>query len=123
MPGGIVEEGESLIEGLKRETLEETGIEVEVGQLFCISSNTDKYPGYNGVQEIPTKVMLDFICTEVGGEPRPSEENSQTVYVERGQALSKITAPAMIERFKAYLEYDGRPSYLAYVTKPAFRRI
>ncbi len=67
-PGGQVEEGETLIDGLKREIMEETGIEVKVGQVFCISSNTGKYPGYNGVKEIPTKIMLDFVCWEVGAK-------------------------------------------------------
>ena len=72
-PGGQVETGENVINGVKREILEETGIEAEVGEVFCISSNTGKYPGYNGVKEIPTKIILDFICYAKGGTPGPSE--------------------------------------------------
>ena len=34
-PGGIIEEGEGVLDGVKREVLEETGIIVEVGELFC----------------------------------------------------------------------------------------
>ena len=75
-PGGIVEEGEGLLDGVKREVLEETGIEIEVGELFCVTSNTCKHPGYNGIREVPPKVMLDFVCRAIGGTPRPSEENS-----------------------------------------------
>lgn len=41
-PGGIVENGENIIDAVKREIIEETGIEIEVGELFCISSNTKK---------------------------------------------------------------------------------
>ncbi|MCM1328928.1 MAG: NUDIX hydrolase [Ruminococcus sp.] len=119
-PGGMVEVGENLIDGLKREIMEETGVEIEVGDVFCLSSNTGKYPGYNGVREIPTKLMPDFICRAVSGEPRPSEENAETMYVPREKALEMITAPAVIQRFKAYLEYGGRPTYLEYVTKPEF---
>lgn len=119
-PGGMVEVGENLIDGLKREIMEETGVEIEVGEVFCISSNTGKHAGYNGVKEIPTKIMLDFICRAVSGEPRPSEENSESIYVPKEKALEMITAPAIIERFKAYLEYSGRPTYLEYVTKPEF---
>lgn len=73
-PGGQVEVGENIIDAVKREIMEETGIEVEVGELFCISSNTRKHPGTNGVKEVPTKVMLDFICRAKGGTPRPSDE-------------------------------------------------
>ena len=119
-PGGQVEEGENLIDALKREIMEETGVDVEVGEVFCISSNTCKYPGYNGVKEVPTKVVLDFICRYKSGAPRPSDENSESAFVPKDEALQMIKAPAIVERFKAFLEYDGRPVYLEYVTKPAY---
>ena len=119
-PGGQVEVGENVIDAVKREIMEEAGIEVEVGEVFCIASNTCKYPGWNGVKEIPTKIMLDFICKETGGTPRPSEENSETMYVAKEKVLDMITAPASIERYKAYLEYTNRPIYMEYVTKPEF---
>ena len=119
-PGGIVEEGEGLLDGVKREVLEETGIEIEVGELFCVTSNTCKHPGYNGVKEVPTKVMLDFVCRATGGTPRPSEENTQTAWFPLDQAQRLITAPALAARFQAYLEYAGRPAFLEYVTRPAF---
>ena len=119
-PGGQVEVGENVIDAVKREIMEEAGIEVEVGEVFCIASNTCKYPGWNGVKEIPKKIMLDFICKETGGTPRPSEENSETMYVAKEKVLDMITAPAIIERYKAYLEYTNRPIYMEYVTKPEF---
>lgn len=119
-PGGQVEVGENLIDAVKREIMEESGIEVEVGELFCISSNTAKNPGYNGVKEIPTKVMLDFICKAVGGDIRPSEENSETAWFSKEDALQMMKTPAYVERFNAFLEYEGRPIYMEYVTKPEF---
>lgn len=119
-PGGQVEVGENVIDAVKREIMEETGIEVEVGEVFCISSNTGKYAGYNGVKEVPTKVMLDFICKAKDGTPRPSDENSESVFVSREKVLERIQAPNIIERYKAYLEYTGRPVYLEYVTKPCY---
>lgn len=120
-PGGQVEVGENLIEGVKREIMEEAGVDIEVGEVFCIASNTGKYPGYNGVKEVPTKLMLDFICKAKSGEPRPSEENSESKFVPRDEVLQLIKAPAIIERFKAFLEYEGRPTYMSYVTKPQFK--
>ncbi len=119
-PGGIVEEGEGLLDGVKWEVLEETGIEVEVGQLFCVTSNTCKHPGYNGVREVPPKVMLDFVCRAIGGTPRPSEENSQTAWFPLDEARALITAPALAVRFQAYLAYAGRPVFLEYVTWPTY---
>lgn len=120
-PGGQVEVGENVIDAVKREVMEETGIDIEVGEVFCISSNTCKYPGYNGVREVPTKIMLDFICRAKGGIPRPSDENSESAFFSRDKVQELITAPAIVERFKAYLEYEGRPIYMEYVTKPNFQ--
>ena len=120
-PGGQVEVGENVIDAVKREILEETGIDVEVGEVFCISSNTCKHPGYNGVKEVPTKIMLDFICRAKGGVPRPSDENAASAFFTRDEARDLITSPAIVERYKAYLEYAGRPIYLEYVTRPTFQ--
>ena len=119
-PGGQVEVGENVIDAVRREIMEEAGIDVEVGEVFCIASNTGKYPGYNGVKEIPTKIMLDFICRYMGGEPRPSDENSESAWVPKDKGLERIKGPAIIERYKAFLEYTGRPVYMEYRTRPAF---
>ena len=56
----------------------------------------------------------------MGGSITTSDENSETAWVPRDRVLSLIQTPAIIERFKAYLEYNGRPTYMSYVTKPTF---
>ena len=119
-PGGMVENGENVIEGLKREIFEESGACVKVGELFCVSSNTESYPGYNGVKVVPTKLVLDFICTYEGGELRASDENSETKFVPETDVLGMVTDPVITERFRTYLEYNGRPHYLAYKKIPEF---
>lgn len=120
LPGGEVEIGENLVDAVKREIFEESGIEVEVGELFCISSNTASYPGYNGVKTVPTKVIFDFICKEKSGVLRGSDENSVSAWFPKEQVLDLIKAPSNRNRYKAFLEYSGRPAYLEYVTKPEF---
>ena len=89
--------------------------------MFCISSNTSSYPGYNGVKEVPTKLMLDFICRSTGGIPRPSDENSESAYFPKSRVPELIKTPSYLERYHAFLEYAGRPIYLEYVTKPEFK--
>lgn len=121
LPGGEVEIGENLIDGVKREIFEESGLEVEVGELFCISSNTAAYPGYNGVKTVPTKVIFDFICTAKSGVIRGSDENSESAWFPKERALDMIQAPSNRERYRAFLEYTGRPAYLEYITKPDFQ--
>ena len=119
-PGGQVEVGENAIDAVKREVMEETGIEIEVEKLFCVSSNTSTHPGYGGIKTVPTKLALDFICRAKGGTLRASEENSESAFVSREKALEMIKTPAIAERFRAYLEYSGRPAYLEYASYPVY---
>lgn len=119
-PGGQVEVGENLIDAVIREIKEESGINVAVNKLFAISSNTGINKGYNGVKEVPTKVMMDFICTFVDGKLCTSDENSESCWVKKDKVLDMITAPAIRQRFQAYLNFNGNVQYLVYVTQPEF---
>lgn len=120
VPGGQVEVGENLIDALKREIMEESGVEVEVGKLICVSSNTCTYQGYNGYGIIPTKVMFGFICKYISGELQISDETSETIWVKKENILNLITLPNLIKRFEAYLNFTGDVQYLEYITKPEY---
>jgi 8-oxo-dGTP diphosphatase len=120
-PGGQVEEGENLIDALTREIKEESGIDVEVSYMIGIYSNTAKHKGYNGIEVVPTKVMMDFVCTTVSGELCTSEETSDSCWVSRDKVLKMIEAPAIRERYQAYLNYNGTVNYMEYVTHPEFQ--
>ncbi len=119
-PGGQVENGETLMDGATREILEESGVTVTVDTLFAVSSNVAAHEGYNGVKTVPTKVMFDFICTYVSGQLQTSEENSETQWFDKQEALDAITSPPIKERYKAYLNFNGQVQYLAYISKPEF---
>ena len=120
VPGGQVEVGENLIEALKREIREEAGVEVEVGKLICVSSNTCTYEGYNGYGMIPTKVMFGFTCKYTIGELQTSDETSETIWVKKEEVLNYISVPNLIKRFEAYLNFSGDVQYLEYITKPEY---
>ena len=68
-PGGLVDEGESLEEALKREVLEETGYEVRVGNPFYAT----KYRHPNGGEN----VAIFYACEVVGGSPSLGGEPDQ----------------------------------------------
>ncbi len=119
-PGGQVEVGENLMDALIREIKEESGIDVEVSKLIGIYSNTVTYEGYNGVKVVPTKVMMDYICEFIGGELATSEETPESKWVPKDQVLEYIKASAIVERFKAYLTFDGNVNYMEYVTRPEY---
>ncbi len=121
-PGGQVEVGENLMQALEREILEESGIEVTVSHLIGIYSNTGTYIWHDGITEIPTKLMLDFSCHPVGGTLTTSEETTASEWVAKDRVLDFITAPPIRARYQAYLNFNGRINYAAYVTKPAFQQ-
>ena len=84
IPGGTLEIGETLEEGVRRELLEETGIEVRVLELIEVfdriysvneaaSSQNKKRPRFH-------YVIVDYLCESVGGEPRASSDVTDLVF-------------------------------------------
>jgi 8-oxo-dGTP diphosphatase len=63
LPGGRVELGETLIEAVRREITEETGLDVEVGALVELF---DRVHRQNGRVQYHF-VIADFLCTPCGG--------------------------------------------------------
>jgi ADP-ribose pyrophosphatase YjhB (NUDIX family) len=119
--GGQIEIGENIEEGVLREIMEESGIKASVRSLVGIYSNVGQHLFYDGVTPVPTKVMLDFICDYIEGEPQTSNETSEVIWVPREKALEYINTPAALFRFKNVIEFDGRIHYCSYVTKPEFK--
>ena len=87
-PSGQVEEGESLIRALQRETIEETGVTISVGGLVSVCSNVKP----------PTKVIFGFLAHYVSGECRTSAESLQVEWVDETDVLKRITYPAIYDR-------------------------
>ncbi|MBU5346320.1 MULTISPECIES: NUDIX hydrolase [Paenibacillus] len=120
-PGGQVEVGENLIDGLIREIKEESGIDVSVGSLVGVYSNTGIQKWYDGVTDVPTQVGFDFVCQPIGGELLSfSEETTDSRWVARDRVLDLITQPSVRFRYQAYLEFNGAVNYADYVNKPEF---
>ncbi|REK76885.1 NUDIX hydrolase [Paenibacillus paeoniae] len=115
-PGGITEVGENLIDGVIREIKEESGIDATVSHLVGVVSNTAIHKWYDGVTDVPTKVMFDFVCKAEGGELSTSDETSECKWVPREEVLEWITLPGIRKRYEAYLNFNGSVNYIEYAT-------
>jgi 8-oxo-dGTP diphosphatase len=120
IPGGQVEVGENLMDALVREVKEESGIDVIVSHLMGVYSNTAQYKWHDGVTDVPTKLMLDFVCKPVGGELCGSDETTESRWVPKNKVLDLVEGEAYITRFTDYMNKEGQVHYKAYVTKPEF---
>ncbi len=83
LPGGMLELGESLEEGVKREVLEETGLRVRplaaLTPLDRIQKNGDRVKYHY--------VIIDFVCRSAGGHLKPASDVLDARWVERSDLL------------------------------------
>ena len=111
IPGGQIEIGESLIDGVKREIREETGVNAEIGLLTGVYSNIT----------VPTKVIFTFQGSYISGDLTTSSESSEVIWAARDQALALVTHPAIHDRISDALSFTGQVAYRVYTTDPYTR--
>ncbi|MCX5075617.1 NUDIX hydrolase [Streptomyces sp. NBC_00513] len=95
LPGGVLELTESPEAGVRREVVEETGIEVQVDELTGVYKNTTR-----GI------VALVFRCTPAGGTERTSEESTAVAWLtpeEVSEQMSEVFAVRLLDA----LDGDG----------------
>jgi 8-oxo-dGTP diphosphatase len=79
VPGGKVRPGEAMKEAARREILEETGLEVEVGDVVWVGEYID---------EDHHLVLIDFAGSLVGGELRAADDADEARWVPLDEAAS-----------------------------------
>lgn len=98
LPGGALELGESLEDAVRREVLEETGLEVEPVRLFEVFERIMR--DGTGVPEYHY-VLIDYVCRVTGGALFPGDDVCAVDWVRRRDLPSlQITEGtlAVIER-------------------------
>ena len=78
LPGGVLETGEKLVEGIRREVAEETGLDVEPYEMFEIFERI--IPDAQGKPEYHY-VLIDYLCRRVTGHPAPASDVSAVTWV------------------------------------------
>ena len=108
IPQGRVEEGENLLDALRREVLEEAGVEIEPGPLAVIWSMLSP----------PSAVIFTFLGRYSAGELSFSDDSVEAGWFPETEALERVTGSVMHDRLRVLLEYNGITLYRSYTTRP-----
>jgi ADP-ribose pyrophosphatase YjhB (NUDIX family) len=107
VPGGMLELGEKLRDGVRREALEETGVTVEPGEVLDVFDSifTD---GLGKTQY--HYVLVDYLCRPISGEAQAGSDVSEVRWVSL-EALPAMGLRESIEQVvRKGLERRGRMS-------------
>lgn len=85
LPGGMLELGESLAEGVVREVQEETGLIVEVLELVELLDRVHRESSPEGERVRFHYVIADYLCRVVGGTLQASSDADAVRWVERAE--------------------------------------
>ncbi len=85
LPGGLLELGETLIAGVKREVLEETGLIVHPEAIVEVVDRIYRDSDANESQIRYHYVVVDYWCRVISGEIQPSSDASEVAWVSRGE--------------------------------------
>lgn len=80
------------------------------GEILLVNTYQDSWVLPGGEVEVGEN-LVDAVKREIFEE---------SAWVPKEKVPDMIKAPSNRERFRAFLEYSGRPVYLEYVTKPGF---
>ena len=102
LPGGVLETGERLREGIAREVLEETGLIVKPLQVIEIFERIMR--DEKGIPEYHY-VLIDYLCRVTGGALAPADDVSRAEWVPRDSLRNyKITEGTLLVIQKAFRE-------------------
>jgi 8-oxo-dGTP diphosphatase len=93
-PGGVLEQDESFEDGVRREVLEETGLEVSVERLTGVYKNLNR-----GI------VALVFRCHPAGGDAQPTAEAREIRWMTKQEVESSMN-PAFAVRVLDAFDYQ-----------------
>lgn len=104
LPGGKIEINESIEQGLKREVLEETGIDVDIIKQVTARDNIFKVT-FREPQEVWHSVMVYYLCRATGGRiSTDGLDEGEVAYVRRAEWVSL----SLLDTIAPAASYDWR---------------
>ena len=109
IPGGTLELGESLEQGVARELLEETGLEVRVLDFLEVFDRIFVEPSAESAGPRFHFVIVDYLCERITGEPRAGGDATDLAFAaEDDLQRFQLTATATSVLRKAFALYRQR---------------
>ena len=115
-PGGMVEQGETLTDGLRREIFEESGINAEPVRFVGVYqrlTQREAYGIYEG-QMIPPVINFTFICRYVSGTETVSDESTEVGWFTEEEAREMVVYPTYDKKLADMLADDGRQHFCSF---------
>jgi ADP-ribose pyrophosphatase YjhB (NUDIX family) len=109
LPGGAVDLGESLPHAAVRETKEETGVDCEVTGLSGIYTDPRHVLLYTSNGEVRQEFSIVLTARATGGQPTPSSETSEVLWVALDDLGAYNMDASMRLRVQHYLERREHP--------------
>ena len=105
IPGGMLEIGETLLEGVQRELLEETAIEVKVLDLIEVFERVNRDEGDRWKYHF---VILDYLCEAVRGEALAGSDVTDVAWARESELSEYSLTPTAVRVIQKAFEMARR---------------
>ena len=102
IPGGALDEDETVEQGIAREVLEETGLDVVSTELFGVFSDPSRIIEYDD-GNVYRLLTIAFVVSVARGEPRVSAESLELRFVPFSQVRDFEVGAALVPIVDAFL--------------------